>query len=57
MIQRSWEDPPLAMKEGGIIRDGFHEEVNRYRKAKTEGKTWLAELEAQERGEEPGSVR
>ncbi len=43
------EDPPLAMKEGGIIRDGFHEEVDRYRKAKTEGKTWLAELEAQER--------
>ena len=37
------------MKEGGIIRDGFHEEVDRYRKAKTEGKTWLAELEAQER--------
>lgn len=43
------EDPPLAMKEGGIIRDGYHEEVDRLRKAKTDGKTWLAELEEKER--------
>lgn len=43
------EDPPLAMKEGGIIRDGYSEEVDRLRSAKTEGKTWLAELEAEER--------
>ncbi|MGL6199467.1 MAG: DNA mismatch repair protein MutS [Lachnospiraceae bacterium] len=43
------EDPPLAMKEGGIIKDGYHEEVDRLRKAKTEGKNWLAELETKER--------
>ena len=43
------EEPPLAMKEGGIIKDGYNEHVDNYRQAKTEGKTWLAELEAQER--------
>ena len=43
------DEPPLAMKEGGIIRDGYDEEVDRLRRAKTEGKTWLAELEAEER--------
>jgi len=43
------EEPPLAVKEGGIIKDGYHEEVDRLRKAKTEGKTWLAELETKEK--------
>ena len=43
------EEPPLAVKEGGIIKDGYREEVDKLRKAKTEGKTWLAELEAKER--------
>jgi DNA mismatch repair protein MutS len=43
------EDPPLAMKEGGIIRDGYNREVDEYRSAKTEGKQWLADLEAKER--------
>ncbi|MDF2800576.1 MAG: mutS [Anaerocolumna sp.] len=43
------EEPPIAMKEGGIIKDGYHVEVDRLRKAKTEGKTWLAELETKER--------
>ena len=43
------DDPPLAMKEGGIIRDGYNEDVDEYRRARTEGKAWLAELEAQER--------
>ena len=43
------DDPPLAMKEGGIIKDGYNEEVDRLRKAKTDGKTWLAELEQKER--------
>ncbi len=42
-------DPPLAMKEGGIIKDGYHPEVDSYRRAKTEGTAWLAELEARER--------
>ena len=35
------EEPPLAMKEGGIIREGYSEEVDRLRNAKTEGKDWL----------------
>ncbi len=43
------EEPPLALKEGGIIKDGFHEDVDHYRQGKTEGKTWLAQLEAEER--------
>ena len=43
------EEPPLAMKEGGIIKDGFHEDVDHFRQAKTEGKTWLTQLETQER--------
>ena len=43
------DEPPLALKEGGIIRGGYREDVDRFRHAKTEGKTWLAELEAEER--------
>ena len=43
------EEPPLAIKEGGIIKDGYNEEVDRLRKAKSEGKNWLADLETKER--------
>ena len=43
------DEPPLAMKEGGIIKQGFHEEVDKLRNAKTEGKTWLAQIEEEER--------
>ena len=43
------EEPPISSKEGGIIKDGFDPETDRLRKAKTEGKTWLAQLEAEER--------
>lgn len=43
------EEPPLAMKEGGIIKEGYNEEVDRLRKAKSDGKTWLADLESKER--------
>ena len=43
------EDPPVTVREGGIIREGFHEEADRLRHAKTEGKTWLAELESREK--------
>ncbi|MDD6193712.1 MAG: DNA mismatch repair protein MutS [Lachnospiraceae bacterium] len=43
------EEPPISSRDGGIIRDGFHEEIDRLRRAKTEGKQWLAELEARER--------
>jgi len=43
------EDPPLSVKEGGIIKEGYDELVDRYRKATTEGKNWIADLEARER--------
>ena len=43
------EEPPLSMRDGDIIKDGYHEEVDRLRSAKTEGKSWLAELEAKEK--------
>ena len=43
------EEPPIAMKEGGIIREGYNEEVDRLRAAKSDGKEWLAKLEEQER--------
>ncbi len=42
-------EPPISTKEGGIIREGYNEEVDRLRQAKTSGKQWLAELEARER--------
>ena len=43
------DEPPLAMKEGGIIRDGYNEEIDTLRRAKSEGKDWLAKLEQDER--------
>ena len=43
------EEPPLAMHDGGIIRDGYDEQVDKLRKAKSEGKDWLLQLEAEER--------
>lgn len=43
------EEPPLTVREGGIIKDGYHEEVDKLRLAKTDGKEWLAKLVEQER--------
>lgn len=43
------DEPPIMVREGGIIKNGYHEEIDKLRSSKTEGKTWLAELEAQER--------
>ena len=43
------EEPPLAMHDGGIIRDGYDEQVDKLRKAKSDGKDWLLQLEAEER--------
>ncbi|MCI8506375.1 MAG: DNA mismatch repair protein MutS [Lachnospiraceae bacterium] len=43
------DDPPLVIREGGLIKEGFHAEADKLKKAKTEGKAWLAELEARER--------
>lgn len=50
LIERAIEEEaPITVREGGIIKDGFSEEADRLRHAKTEGKSWLAELEAKER--------
>ena len=43
------EDAPINIKEGGIIKNGFSEKVDSLRNAKSEGKNWLAELEAADR--------
>lgn len=43
------DDPPITVREGGIIKEGFHEEADKFRHAKTEGKSWLAELESREK--------
>ncbi len=43
------EDPPVTIREGGIIKEGFDEDIDRLRKAKTEGKNWLAQLEETDR--------
>lgn len=43
------DDPPIALKDGGIIKDGFNEDIDKYRHAKTEGKQWLSQLEVKER--------
>ncbi len=43
------DEPPIAIREGGIIREGFDETVDNLRRAKTEGKDWLAKLEETDR--------
>lgn len=43
------DEPPITVKEGGIIKEGYNEEVDRLRSAKTEGKKWLFELETEEK--------
>ncbi|MDD6796915.1 MAG: DNA mismatch repair protein MutS [Clostridia bacterium] len=43
------DDPPITIREGGIIKDGYNAQADELRKAKTDGKTWLAELEERER--------
>jgi len=43
------DDPPVTVKEGGIIKSEFNEELAKLRQAATNGKKWIAELEAKER--------
>ena len=43
------ENPPLSVKEGGIIKDGYDTKLDQYRDASKNGKAWLAELEREER--------
>lgn len=63
-VQESWDDcrdvhdmveqavkpdTPMALRDGGVIREGYHAGVDELRKASTEGKGWIASLEAKER--------
>ena len=43
------EDPPMTVKDGGIIKMGYNEEVDKLKTATTEGKNWIIQLEAEER--------
>lgn len=43
------EEPPISIRDGGILKEGYNEEIDKLRHAKTEGKTWLMELETKER--------
>ncbi|WP_130859989.1 DNA mismatch repair protein MutS [Gracilibacillus phocaeensis] len=45
------EEPPLSITEGNILKDGYHEELDRYRYASRNGKQWIAELEQKEKAE------
>ncbi|WP_335872842.1 DNA mismatch repair protein MutS [Bacillus sp. 2205SS5-2] len=43
------DNPPLSLKDGNMIRDGYNEELDQYRDASSNGKTWIAQLQASER--------
>lgn len=43
------EEPPISVKEGGIIKKGYNEEIDKLKIATTDGKNWLIQLEANER--------
>ncbi|WP_035343856.1 DNA mismatch repair protein MutS [Halalkalibacter hemicellulosilyticus] len=45
------DDPPISVTEGGMIRQGYHDELDTYRDASRNGKQWIAELEQKERKE------
>lgn len=45
------EDSPVTIREGGIIKQGYDERVDKYRNSKVEGKKWLSQLEEKEREE------
>lgn len=45
------DEPPISVKEGGLIKKGYHEEVDELKTATTEGKNWLMKLELREKEE------
>ncbi|HHZ01858.1 MAG TPA: DNA mismatch repair protein MutS [Tissierellia bacterium] len=50
LIDRSLvEEPPISIKEGGIIKEGFNEELDEIREISTKGKNWISDLQAKER--------
>ncbi|MEC2059287.1 DNA mismatch repair protein MutS [Bacillus stercoris] len=44
-----YENPPLSLKEGNLIKDGYNQKLDEYRDASRNGKDWIARLEQQER--------
>jgi len=50
LIDRSIVDnPPFSLREGGMIKDGYHQELDELRSIKRDGKRWIANLEAEEK--------
>lgn len=45
------DEPPISVKEGGIIKKGYNQEIDKLKSATTDGKKWLIELEAREKEE------
>lgn len=43
------EEPPINVREGGIIKESYHETIDKLRSAKQDGKQWIAELESVDR--------
>ena len=43
------DEPPISLREGGLIKTGYDPEVDRLRSAATDGTSWLAQLEAKEK--------
>ena len=48
IVQAISEDPPLTLREGGIIRDGFNTSLDQLRSGASEGKEWIAQLQQRE---------
>lgn len=50
LLERSiYEEPPITLREGRLIKEGFYAEVDKLRHADVDGKSWLAQLEAKEK--------
>ena len=52
LLERAvYEEPPITLREGRLIKEGYNEEVDRLRRADVDGKSWLAKLENKEKEE------
>ena len=49
------EDPPMTVKEGGLIKLGYNEEIDKLKTATTEGKNWLVQLRSNRKREKQES--
>jgi DNA mismatch repair protein MutS len=49
LLEALSDEPPATLKDGGIISDGYNEQLDHFRKGSREGKAWLARFEAQEK--------